>query len=275
MKTIGNENKNQMQAGGETGTLAKYQTYLLTYGKAEKIGWFESIPLKLAGRKDGPRGLPKKDDAGEWNSAVLSRESHSFKEFCDRTWGRLQIDLAERFSRLGYLIDEAERLEKRLEEIRQELEKVESTMATASGVERHRGEELLSESLIKHRRDRENVKRLQPYRSAKQTIEDELRECLQEAIAIRSEITEANNAARLICERVMDHTRQRIDVYWNAALKRHPHGERLPAAPSVRLVPEAELVYFQQHRLFLEAAAETISYLSLKYDITNEKEEAV
>lgn len=273
MKNTDNENKNQMRVGGETGALAKYQTRLLTHGKAGRIGWFESIPLKLSGRKDGSCGLPKKDDVGEWNSAVLSRESHSFKEFCDKTWGRLQIDLAERFSRLGYLVNETERLEKRLEEIRQELEKAENITATASGAERHRGEELLSERQIKHRRARENAKRLQPYRSVKQSLEVELRECLQEAIAIRSEITEANNTARLICERVMDHTRQRIDVYWNAALNSHPQGERLPAAPSVRLVPEAELVYFQQHRLFLEAAAETISYLSLKYDITNEKKE--
>lgn len=275
MKMMNKETPKQTYVGCGTGNLTRYQTRLLARGKARRIGWLEAIPLKLAGHRDGTRGLPKKDDAGEWASAVLSRESHSFKEFCDRTWGRLQIDLAEQFSRLGYLAEEAERLENRLEEIREELEKAEGNTTSDSLAERHRGEELLSENQIKHRRTRENERRLQPYRSARRTIETRLRECLQEAIAIRSEITEANNATRLICERVMDHTRQRLDVYWQSALVSHPEGERIPAVPSVRLVPEAELVYFQQHRPFLEDAAEKISYLSLKYDITNEKEKVV
>ena len=275
MKMMNKETPKQTYVGCGTGNLTRYQTRLLARGKARRIGWLEAIPLKLAGHRDGTRGLPKKDDAGEWASAVLSRESHSFKEFCDRTWGRLQIDLAERFSRLGYLTEEAGRLENRLEEIQQELEKAEGTTTSDSLTERHKGEELLSENQIKHRRARENDRRLQPYRSARQMIEIKLRECLQEAIAIRSEITEANNAARLICERVMDHTRQRLDVYWQSAIDSHPEGGRLPAVPSVRLVPEAEIVYFQQHRPFLEDTAEKISYLSLKYDITKEKEKEV
>ena len=260
-------------AGDKTAALAKYQTQLLAHGRTEKIGWLEAIPLKLAGHKDGKRGLPKQDDAGDWTSAVLSHETHSFKEFCGRTWGQLQIDLADHFSRLGYLADEAKRLGKRLEEVSQELEKAECSTAPPSAADRRKGEELLSENQIKQRRARENAKRLQPYRSAKQAHETELRNCLQEAVRIRSGIIEANNSARLICERVMDHTRQRLDVYWNAVLDNHPEAERLPAVPSVRLIPEAELVYFQQHRTFLEDAARTISYLSMKYNITIEKEE--
>ena len=263
----------QAYSGGKHSVLTRYHIRLLAHGRARRVGWLEAIPLKLSGHKDGSRGLPKKDDSGKWTSAVMSREIHSFKEFCDRTWGRLQIDLEEHFSRLGYLEGEAERLGKRLEEIQKELERVEGTTTSVSITERHRGEELLSENQIKNRRIRENAKRLQPYRSAKQKLQTELRECLQEAIAIRSEITEANHAARLICERVMDHTRQRIDVYWDAALDSHSEREKIPVIPSVRLIPEAEFIYYQQHRTFLEDAAETIGYLSLKYDITTEKEE--
>lgn len=91
---------------------------------------------------------------------------------------------------------------------------------------------------------------------------------------IKNEISEANKSVRLVCKQVMDHMRQRMDVYWNSSMRTHPEGENMPVIPSLKIVPDAELLYFKQHKSFLEDAEGTIEYLNMKYDVTNEKEVA-
>ena len=253
--------------------ISKMQNRMLSKGKTKRLSLFERIPLIIAGRSDGSRGLPRLSENGDWTSAILNREVHSYKEFCDKAWGKLQIDIAERFSKLGYLIDEAKRLEANAEKARERLDEA-AKSTSSSGKERKHGEERLSESQVGSRRSRERAKQLQPLKSAVQNIESEVKDCLREAIMIKSEISEANKAVRLVCKRVMDHTRQRMDVYWNSSMRTHPEGANMPVIPSLKIVPDAELLYFKQHKSFLEDAEGTIEYLNMKYDVTNEKEVA-
>ena len=52
----------------------------LNKGKVKGVGFFESIPLKIAGRSDGKHGLPREAD-GEWLSPHIEREGRSYDEF--------------------------------------------------------------------------------------------------------------------------------------------------------------------------------------------------
>ena len=256
----------------ENHNMIETQTHVLEKGKTRNIGWFESIPLRIAGRRDGRNGLPREDQTGNWYSAILSREVHSYKEFCDRVWGKLQIDIAEHFARLGYLLDNLKQLESDLDEYRNQLNVMEK-MDPEDKLSRRKGEEMLSESQITARRTKEHLRKLQPIKNTIQSLEAEFTESLQEATLLKNAIKEANNGARIICERVMDHTRLRVDVYWNAAFARHPENSRMPVIPVIQLIPDAEIVYFSQHKTFLDEAEKTISYLTQKYDITTEKKE--
>lgn len=268
MKHISSNNTSK----GKVMTMLEHQNYMLEKGKTKNIGFFESVSLKIAGRSDGAHGLPRQDGGGEWISPMLSKEIHSYKEFCDRIWGKLQIDISDKFARLGYLLDNLKSLEGQLEEARGRLEKAQSIGEPDYHIKK-RGEEHLSENQVVSRRKRYHQKQLQPFMSSVQSLGNELKENLKEAILLENEITEANNAARLICERVMNHTRQRMDVYWNASYASHPKKNNLPVTPGIRLIPDAELMYFRQHKQFLDKAEETIDYLKVKYDVTTEKEE--
>ena len=91
MKHISSNNTSK----GKVMTMLEHQNYMLEKGKTKNIGFFESVSLKIAGRSDGAHGLPRQDGGGEWISPMLSKEIHSYKEFCDRIWGKLQIDISD------------------------------------------------------------------------------------------------------------------------------------------------------------------------------------
>lgn len=230
---------------------------------------FASISLLIAGRRDGLRGLPRLSEAGDYTSPFLNRELHRYKTFCDQAWGALERELAEPFSRLGYLDVAIKRLSLDIERTTQ---KIIDAKSETVPIARKPGEDQLSEQQVQARRLRERAKQLQPLTSELEALESESRACIDEANQIRNELSEHHKAVRLACKRQMDLTRQRIDLYWHYALQTHPAAQDIPVIPSLKLVPDAELVFFHQHRSFLTDPETEISYLNLNYDVTNEEE---
>lgn len=241
-------------------------------GKAiGNIGFFEAFPLKIAGMIDGARGLPKRDPDGNLSSPFEEKELHFIMEQCSIHWGKRQIREAGNYIRLGELLDQIAELNREADEVQDAIAKRRQEV-TPDTSERRRGEEQLPEELIKARRIREYEKGFEPLKQRLAKLQAQIRELLSEADALRNQITEANNITRMICRKAMDHTRQRIDIYWNGVLKKHPNSADIPATPELRMIPGAEITYYRQHRAFLEEAAKTIHYLDMKYDLTTEKE---
>ena len=58
----------------------------------------------------------------------------------------------------------------------------------------------------------------------------------------------------MICNRVKDHTLQRLDIYWNASFQKHPDKVLMPAVPSVKLSSGAEVTYVHSHEMLIQRA---------------------
>lgn len=56
-------------------------------GKGKKVGFIESICLKIKGCCDGRKGFPRQIDEKDWYSSFMNQEVNSFEEFCSHTWG--------------------------------------------------------------------------------------------------------------------------------------------------------------------------------------------
>lgn len=225
----------------------------LRNGKVKGVGFFEGIRLKIAGRIDGSRNLPRECADSRWVSPHLDREVCSYDEFSSRVWGQLQIEEEDEYARLGVLMDS-------LVHTKSQLESAEAVLATAlsgeSGVDtsRKHGESKLTEAQVIARRANERTKRLAPLRSRVSTLQSKLVAEMDEFSALRNKIIEDNNSTRMICARVKDHLLQRMDVYWNSALLKHSENARMPAVPSVEVTSRAEDIYMEPHKALMQRA---------------------
>ena len=58
--------------------LSKQRHKKLDKGKGKKVGFIESIVLKITGYCDGRKGLPRQTDDNAWYSPFMSRDVNSF-----------------------------------------------------------------------------------------------------------------------------------------------------------------------------------------------------
>lgn len=85
--------------------LSKQRHKKLDKGKGKKVGFIESIVLKITGYCDGRKGLPRQTDDNAWYSPFMSRDVNSYEEFCSHIWGSLQIENEVAYARLEELMD--------------------------------------------------------------------------------------------------------------------------------------------------------------------------
>lgn len=215
----------------------------LRKGRNRHLGPVELLSLKAAGYSDGKIGIPKLCDNGEWTSAFIMREVGSFSEYCDRLWGKQQVDLHWAHRRCDTLFDEMLKLNRALLEAKANIKPGDPSHLTI----RKRGEEALTEAQVHARRAREAAKMSEKSRSGVHRIQAQIDEKYQELSLVYNFIKESDNIARLICERVMNHTKQRIAVYWRSAYKVHPESTRMPVAVSVEISSDAEATYMAKH----------------------------
>lgn len=222
-------------------------------GKVKGVGFFEGILLKITGRIDGARNLPRECDDGHWLSPHLDREVRSYDEFSSRMWGQLQIEEEDEYARLGVLMDS-------LVHTKSQLESAEADLAAAlsyeAGVDtsRKHGESKLTDAQVTARRSSERDKRLAPLRRRVSDLQSKLVAEVDAFSALRNKIIEDNNSTRMICARVKDHLLQRMDVYWNSAMLKHSENARMPAVPSIEVTSRAEVVYMEPHKALMQRA---------------------
>ena len=222
-------------------------------GKVKGIGFFEGILLKITGRIDGARNLPRECGDGNWLSPHLDREVRSYDEFSSRMWGQLQIEEEDEYAHLGVLIDS-------LVHTKSQLESAEADLAAALSYEvgvdtsRKHGESKLTDAQVTARRANERAKRLAPLRKRVSDLQSKLVAEEDEFSALRNKIIEDNNSTRMICARVKDHLLQRMDVYWNSAMLKHSENARMPAVPSIEVTSRAEDIYMEPHKALMQRA---------------------
>lgn len=223
-------------------------------GKGKKIGFFESIDLKIKGFRDGHRGFPRQTDKDDWYSPFMNQEVNSFEEFCSHTWGSLQIENEGEYAHLEKLMDGIRQKRGLLEAARTDLVeavKRENDLESA----RKRGEDKLTDAQVRARRKAERDKKLAPVMSKVAGLEQELKAAEEAFSDLHSKLVEDDNTTRLICHRVKDHVLMRLDVYWNSALRRHSEGASMPVVPVLELRDEAEEAYLRPHKELMKRAA--------------------
>ncbi len=229
----------------------KSKSIIFSKRKIKGLGLFENIYLKFVGYIDGAKGLPCENTDGNWTSPHLNRELHSYDEFTSYVWGCLQIEKKEDYVRLGELIDS-------LTHTKSQLEILEMNLASALSEEkevpfiRKQGENKLTDAQVAARRRNEKSRRLAGLKSHISNLQNKFLGEIDEFSALRNQIIEDNNSTRLLCNKVKDHLLQRLDVYWNAALAKHPQSERMPVVPSLEVCSQSENIYMEPHKILMQ-----------------------
>lgn len=211
--------------------------------RAKRLGPVESLHMRLLGRADGMLGLPREQANHVCTSPLIQKELNAQQEYRERVWGAAQIDLEPFHMRCESLLTVIAAQNRKLEAAQGRFTVIDANALSA----RKRGEEALSNEQIAARRrrelDRENAK----VRAEVLEIEQTAETYYEELSVIHCFIAESENTAKLTCERMMDHTRQRIDAYWRAAMKVHPSCAEMPALPMLSRECEAEAAYMDRH----------------------------
>lgn len=232
----------------------------LEKGSIKGIGFWEALFLKVKGRIDGARNLPREDSDGHWLSPHLDKELHCYGEFSARIWGHLQIEEEEAYARLAVLMDSLVRIKSQLESAETDLA---AALSCEVGVDtsRKHGESRLTEAQVATRRARERTERLAVFRSRIGTLQNHFDSEMSEFLTLRNKIIEDNNSTRMICVRVKEHLLQRIDVYWHAALHKHSENAQMPAVPSIEVTSLAEIAYMEPHKILMQRAEMLVQIL--------------
>ena len=259
-------NKNQTSLA----VLRRKQNRKLRSGRAKSLGPVESISMKICGRIDASRGLPAKKDAEGWSSPLMCKESHRFEEFTARSWGDLALAAADSYISLANLTDSLSICEKEREKLAAEI--AGNKGKTIPLNQRKHGEEVLTDSQVQARRQREEARRHAPLAAKLQALEQRIRNEAQALTALRNEIAEAENVTGLVCDRVAKHSQQRMDVYWNAAYAKHPENAKMPAVPDFTIRDIACEAYRMQHAPLMQRATELLDRLG---NLNKEEEKEV
>ena len=234
--------------------LRKKRLAALKKGKLKSIGFWEGLKLKIIGRIDGSRGLPKEDENGNWTSPHIDKEFRSYAEFSTRTWGALQIEKEEEYAHLEELSDSIFATKRQLETAKAELEET-ASYENSKAIVRMHCEEKLTDDQVARRRKNEVSKKLAPLQNRINQLNNKISAETAEFSKLRNKIIEDNNSTRLICSRLKDHLTQRLDVYWNAAIRKHAEKSKIPILPSL---PEfninSEELYLKPHMGLMEAS---------------------
>lgn len=236
--------KEQVNMGNNVRLTTQHRK-MLKKAKIARMGLIEYLIVRHCGKSDGKRGLPRENAKGDWSSPFLRKDWAAFGEFCDRAWGSVQLELSDEYAKLGVLIDRIKRYEQELKDL---ADKEPRAASEEELTKRHKGEEGLSDDQIRRRRGKSARSKMASYNAKVGNLQTGIREAYEKMEETYNRILEANNANRMVCQRIKDHAEQRRSVYWNAAQKHHSEKEKMPVYPSALPEVEAELVYTAQHK---------------------------
>ena len=215
---------------------------------------FEERKLRNLGRRDGQRALPKQDENGIWTSPLLQKECGAYNEFCISAWSELQTKHENNYKEIARLCQEIPMIEEGLTAHRN------NAPPPADLTERIKGEENLSAYIIRTRRQREHEKRHDSYFSKLRQLESKIDESYRQLTELQSIIQAAEKTVRMFCEQSAGIAEQRIMIYWNGALSKHPKFKTIPPTPDVILTSEAESNYLLMNKPIQDEAIRILEH---------------
>ena len=226
---------------------------LLKKYKKNRLGFFETVTLTAAGFLDGLRELPMVDTEGCWLSPFMVKEKDTYDKFCSSIWTDLQMENKDLYAKAEEAADKMNRLEDALKEARKGLH---DAVCVEDDIEivRKKGEDQLTEEQVKRRRKQEKMKRFTPLVNKIKDLEEQVGKEMDKLIKIYPKLSEDIETTKMICDCGKEQMKQRLDVYWNAALYKHPNYASMPTGPC--LIPEtgckAQQIYLEKHEKLLE-----------------------
>ena len=219
----------------------------LRYASSKSLGLLEKGILSIEGQLDSKHQLIKKV-GNTWTSPFVIKEVDSLQEYCAKAWGALQNDNTYLLAKAKYLMVDIERCSKRIKKIEDEIENVKKRTSLAA---RKRGEEDLSESVVTARRTKELNRELMPLKSLQDHLEKQIHNNFDAVNAIANALNEFRNTTMIICEKVSEHSRQRIDYYWRSVLFARPDDTELPVMPEYEIPSKYEEFFVKRHNELL------------------------
>ena len=217
------------------------QVRSLKRGHVKPLSLTEKMELKNAGRRDGQLGLPAEED-GIWRSPYLDEEVRKYEEFCYKTWGRLQLATEPHHARINLLEKTIPETEQALAEARKLLADQEYQLQLAGKI-RKKGEENLTDELVRNRRRAEHAAQLLTIQSKVHALEFQLERDSAELHKLKSLLKELEITTSVICKRVEEHTKLRVAAYWREAMKYRQGEGTMPLTPKLEIHCEAEQLY--------------------------------
>lgn len=224
----------------------------LLKGNLRKVGVWEGLWLRIAGRHDGALGLPREGADGRWTSAFVDHEVNGYAEFCSHMWALLQMENERDYARLNELTVSIPLTRARLDEVGTALE---AARQEAQAAARKAGEDALTDDQVHARRAREQEKALLPLQEKLLALQTQLETETDEFFRTNSRLEENGNTIRMSIHRLREHVLQRLDVYWNAAMAVHPKGAAMPVVPAAALPLCDGEDYSRLHKHLTETAA--------------------
>ena len=209
------------------------------------------------GKRGGKKGFPRVDENGNYYSPDISEMIHAYDQYESEIWAQYQTDSIEKLASLRNHISRIADIEKEIEIAKKELEEF-CKESEKIPIVRKNGEEELSEAAVYARRTRDTMRQKAALSGRVSTLNNELSTHLREISGLRSWFFEADNATRLISQKVASHTQRLLDCLWNGALKTHPQRDSLPAKPNVKLTPRGEQLFFEFHGEMVLEDAKTV-----------------
>lgn len=240
---------------------SRYMMRSLKRGKKAKLCLSEMFILAVSGYKDGKCGLPKVDAAGEWTSPKIQKERNACCESQRKIYGTLQIRLEKEYRRANQLADKLEVYERRLNELKMQQQE----RPAEEELRRRRGEEALSDMQVQRRRQREYERMREKYNVAEAELREKLETDLEELIEVKSYLFQMNREADLVSDRIMSHTQQRIDFYWDAAMHADPKVcQEMPVTYRSLPIPEVTAEHRSVHEKEERRIADIIDRFKLQ-----------
>ena len=215
----------------------------LQSSSAKRLTLAETLHMAVVGRADGLCGMPREAENGVWTSPFLQREIDAQQEHQKRIWGETQILLEPYHMRTESLLTVIAVQEQELAEKTKELDGT----GESGSPQRKRGEEKLTDGQVQARRKRELDRLKSKVLAEIRNLKNELKSYYEELSLLHRYIEESESTAKLISERVMDHSRQRIDMYWRAAFKVLSNNANMPVLPILPDEVVAEKSYLERH----------------------------
>ncbi len=194
--------------------------------KRARVGPVEKLFLTKAGKDDAKVELPKEGVDGRWMTAFIQREIGSCRETIAKKLLVVQNKLFDHYANAMELVGKIQYVEKKaarvLEEIPEEPTDEELNC-------RRSGEEELTKEQVQKRRIREYEKQKLSLEEKADSILDEAADDVKKLIREESFISQVENLVDIYVARVTNHSRQRIDAYWNALYSYGTDKGRIPS----------------------------------------------